>query len=334
MEEATMFVRANDRRARYTAFVLLMVSINVIDGMVVRSIADPGRRLVVAGGASFDVVAVVSALYYWMLVRPGIRAPRSLVPIILIGALHATYFYPSVLAIRTITAGLCEVGLIGFVLVQVRRNIRGQRDTDTSSAIRAALAGGWMGPVLANVLTAELSILYYGLFSWRAKPHVTSGARALCIHERVGQADLFAVAPILCVVEILPLHLLLRHWSATVAWIATGLSVYSMIWLTGLARAFHLRPVLAGRDYLHLRYGLLFQLRVPKEMIAVVRPAEATDSKWAVPRRSEPNVCIEFVRAMDAEGLFGIRRRVNAVALTPDDEKGFAQALAELVDNE
>jgi hypothetical protein len=82
--------RFGDRRFRYAAFFLLMVSINLVDGMMVRSIADPGRRAIAAAGATFDVVAVVGALYYWMLVRSGIRASGSMVAVALVGALHAT----------------------------------------------------------------------------------------------------------------------------------------------------------------------------------------------------------------------------------------------------
>jgi hypothetical protein len=269
-----------------------------------------------------------------LLVLPGFRAPGSLVAIVSIGVLHATYFYPHAMAVRSIVAALCDAGLIGFVIVQVRRKTRrnpeARGSTDPVDAIRTALASVFT-PSLVKLITAELSILYYGLFSWRAKPHIASEARAFTIHERVGNADIFGVLPLLCLLEIPAVHLLLQHWSPALAWIATGVSLYGVIWLIGLARAFRLRPVLVGRDYLYLRYGLLFQLRVPKEMIAHVRRAEAGDKVCAVPRRSEPTICIELVQVMDGEGPFGIRKWVNRVAVTPDDEPGFERALAELM---
>lgn len=315
-----------------------MLSINVIDSMLVRSVADPGRRMVVAAAASVDVVALVSLLYYWMLVRPGIRAPASVVAIVLIGALHATYFYTSARAARTIVAGLCEAGLIGFVVARVRRKTRremgSEGNADPVETLRAAVEGIIMVPCVAKMLTAELSILYYALFSWRAKPSVASDARAFSIHQQVGHAELLGMLAIPCAFEILPVHLLLKHWSPALAWIVTALGMYAMIWLIGLARAFTLRPVLVGRDYLDLRYGLLFRLRVPREMIARVRRAEASDVICAVPRRSAPNICIELVRSMNADGPLGIRKRVNRVAVTADEENAFKLALAELMTTE
>ena len=148
------------------------------------------------------------------------------------------------------------------------------------------------------------------------------------MYKKVGHAELFALLPLGCALEIVPVHLLIGNWSAVLAWITTGLSLYSLIWLIGIARAFRLRPTLVGRDYIHLRYGLIFQLLVPREMIANIRGAGAQDSGFAIPRRSQPSVCIEFIRPMIAEGLFGVRKRFPRAAITPDEQQSFEQALA------
>ena len=269
--------------------------------------------MIVATAASVDVVVVVSAIYYWMLVRPGIRRVGSVAFVAMLGVLHATYFYPDRLAVRAVIAGPCEAGLIGFVIVQIRR--RGDNaDADT--------------PLVLRLLTSEVMILYYALFSWRANPRVPPNARAFTIHERVGQAQLLGTLPLVCVLEIVPVHVVVNRWSPIAAWIVSGLSLYGAIWLLGLARAFRLRPVLISDEYLDLRYGLLFRLRVDREMIAQVRRAEAGDLPYAVPRKSEPRVCIELSQPMSAEGLFGMRRTVTRVAVTPDDETAFVRALS------
>ncbi len=323
-------VSAPNIRARYAGFFLAMLLINLIDSAVVRSTTDPGRRQMMAASAAVDVVLVVSFLYYWMLVRPGIRARGSVILIALAGILHATYFYPNGLGAREIIGGICEASLIGFVAVQVRRTSSWGENIDPIQAIGTALERILPTPA-AKLLTCELGVLYYALFSWRAKPHVIRGAQVFTIYRKGGQADLLGALPIVCLVELVPMHLLLNHWSSTMAWIGTGVSVYGMIWLIGLARAFRLRPVLVGDDYLYLRYGLLFQLQIRKEMIAEVRRAEARDRGWAVPRTSTPRVCIELKQSVDATGLFGIRRRVNRIAVNPDDEAGFESAIQKLV---
>ena len=137
--------------------------------------------------------------------------------------------------------------------------------------------------------------------------------------------------PLLCLVEMAPVHLLLERWSPVFAWLATSVTLYSAIWLIGLARAFRLRPVLLGPDNLYLRYGLLFQLQVPIELIAQIRNANSGDKGFAVPRKSAPTLSIEFTRQLQAEGFFGIQRRVRQVAITPDDEPAFRNELANTI---
>ncbi len=317
-------------------FLLLALSINFVDSMLTRSADESERRLILAIASTFDLVIVVTALYYWLLVRPGIRAQTSLIVVALLGVVRATYLYPNARALKIVVVGLCEAALIGFAVIQVRRqNLRSlERNLDPVEALRTALQSLLPVPAVVSALAAELGIWYYAVFSWRSKPHAPAGTQPFTIYRRVGQAELLGVLPLACALEVVPVHLLLKNWSSMLAWIATGLSLYSLIWVVGIARAFWLRPTLAAREYIHLRYGLFFQLRVPREMILSVRGARADDSGFAVPRRSQPSVCIEFARPMNAEGLFGIRRPVSRAALTPDDQQGFENALAQFIAND
>lgn len=321
--------RAQRQLSRYVLFALAALTINLADNAVLRAIADPRKRLIVAAGATLDIVLIVTAIYYWLLVRPGIRGRASLLPIALLGALRAALLFPDARVLTAVIAGLCETGLIAFVIVHVRSRARrhANRLSDPADALRTSLES-LLAPPVARFVAAELSIFNYAFFSWRSKPHVPADARAFTLHEKSGHADLFYAVAALSVFEIFPMHLLLHHWRPAAAWIATGLSAYGMIWLIGLARSFRLRPGLISPDYLDVRYGLLFRLRIPRENIAAIRPATAGDAASAtvIPRRSEPSLCIDLIQPMEAESLFGLRRCVRCLALAPDDATGFRDA--------
>lgn len=323
----------DSRRMRYALFLALALTINVVDGAITRSVADPGKRALVSVAASFDLVVVISAIYYWILVRPGIRARGSVVPIFLLGALHASMLYPNARAVTASIGGLCEAGLIGYVAVQVRSKSRRKSDSrleDPADSIRAALESVFPATRAARLIALELSILYYALLSWRARPHVPANAQAFTLHRRSGHVELFYVIALAGLMETVPVHLLLGHWSRVWAWIATGASLYGMVWMIGMARSISLRPSLAGPGYLDLKFGMLFRLRVRPEDVAVVRFAKAEDAAAVVvPRRSEPNVYIELARSADAEGALGLRRRVNQVGLALDDCQEFLRALGQ-----
>lgn len=326
------FALTIDRRVRYTAFLLLALAINLVDRAIVGTIADPGRRMIVSAAATLDLVIVVCAIYYWLLVRPGIRGRVSLIPIALLGALRATFLYPNARTLAAFAAGACEVALIAFVVIQVRDKVRrnpGQRAGDPVDLLRASLEP--ILPGAARFFAAELSIFYYALFSWRAKPYVPQGAQSFSLHKKGGHADLLYIVAFAGTMEIVPLHLLLHHWSPLASWIVTGLSLYGMLWLIGLARSIALRPVLVGPDYLDVKFGLLFRLRIPRESITAVRRSDPADAATVVPRRSGPNVFMEFADILEAEGPFGLRRPVRRLALSVDEEADFSKALHTLL---
>lgn len=317
------------RTVRYSLFLTLAVAINLVDGLVVTSQVRPEQRTVVAIAAALDVVVVVSAVYYWLLVRPGFQTWWSVAPVAVAGLWRAMYLVPSAAPVRALAAGVCEIAVIAFVVVQVRRTMRVGRDADPVEALRGAVASLIAVPFAANMLATELSILYYA-FAWRARPQVPEGARAFTLHRRGGQQDILFAAAIGALFEIIPVHLLIHRWSAVAAWVATAVSLYGAVWLVGVARSLELRPVLVGPDCLDLRYGLLFRIRVSRGMIANVSRAVPEHAQGlVVPRRAEPNVRVEFVAPVAAERLFGRRKMVTSVAVAADEVEDFIAVMVE-----
>jgi hypothetical protein len=314
---------------RTLIFAALALAIHVADGFLYRHV-NPARQTAVAMAATADVVLVVSAIYYWLLVRPGIRSRSSVAVIALAGGLHAASFYPGGEVFRQVAAGVCEIGLIGWVVSK----LRGLRDGDPLEAIERAIPGQLFAPAVAKLLVGEIAILYYALFSWRKRPHVPEGARAFGLDKSTGFADLLMVVAFASVFEIVPVHLLLHRWSAVAAWIATAVSVYGAIWLVGLARSIALRPAWVSDEIFEVRYGLLFRARIPVAQIASVERSggtTATEPFTNVPRRGEPNLFLTFAEPVDAESLFGFRKRVSRIALAADDPNELAEALSYLV---
>ena len=195
--------------------------------------------------------------------------------------------------------------------------------------MRAALESVFVTPGIARLIAVELSILYYALFAWRTRPYIPEDAQSFTLHKKSGHIELFYVIALVSLMETVPVHLLLGHWSRLWAWTATSVSLYGMVWVIGIARSISLRPALVGPDYLDVKFGLLFRLRVQREDIVGVRPFDMSDATTApiVPRRSEPNVYVELVRSFDAEGPLGIRKRVTRIGLAVDREIEFRRAL-------
>lgn len=326
-----MLGRLAREQMRWMWFGLLALGIYAVDGWVVRSEAGSGRKMVVAAAACLDVVAVVPAIYYWLMVRPGIRARWSLIPVGLLGLIRATYLFPGATIARASAAGLCEAGLIALVVIQARKMLHSRGEgRDPMDAIGAAVEGLLPAPFIARLLAKEIGILYYALFSWRAQPYVPPGARAFSLYSQAGREDLLFLFAFASVFEILPVHLVVSRWSVTAAWAATGLSVYGAVWLIGMARSIGLRPALVGPEEVELRYGLLFRMCIPADRIAGVREAQAGDDAVLAPRKYAPNVCVELAGPVYGERLFGSNRRMDRVALAVENRAEFEQAVCDL----
>ena len=309
-------------------FFLLAVSIYLVDSLACRLIADPSRRMLVASGASFDLVLVVGFLYYWLLVRPGLRPRTGLVFIGVLGLLRASFLFPEGMLVKAALAGCAELGLIAYVSVQIARSRRDKTvSSDPLAALQKAVAAVIPFPPAANAVAMEMSIAYYALLGWRTKPHIPESSRAFLLQEQAEKAFLLAAVGLASVFEIVPVHLLVHRWSSLAAWILSGISLYGMVWLLGLSRSLVLRPTVVGPDSLTIRYGLIAQLEVPREAISnVQRVTRSTSGVLTLPRKATPNVELTFTRPLKLKRVFG-SRMVSQIALCVENEGEFERAL-------
>jgi hypothetical protein len=313
-------------------FLFLAVAVSV--GFCASFIARSTHRYPLAAGASLDLMLTVPAAWYWLLVRPGLRSKNTVLFVAQMGLLRAAFLFPDVVPGRVWIAGGMELALIALVVTSLRRASGGpaaDRTADPIDRLRAVFHRFTPSIVAAKAMASEFSVFYYA-FAWKPKPHVPPGTRAFPMHERSGASVLIGCLAVISLVEIVPVHLLLAYkWSATAAWVATGLSVWGAVWMTAISRAFALRPTLVSSDSILVRYGLLFRLRIPVGSIQSIDAGSALlPGTRVIPKDTPPSVCIRFNQPLDAEIMLGFTKRVAAIGLSADDATGFADALRHL----
>jgi hypothetical protein len=311
-------------------FLLLAVLVNLAACALVRGVTDPHRHTLVVFGAALDMTLTVTALYYWLVVRPGLQPKNSLIVIGFMGLLRAAFAFPEVIPGKALLGAGAECALFVAVIVGIYR-ARNSTFADPAERIRSALAGLIPFPTAARALSGELSILYYA-FAWRAKPHAPEGTEPFTLHQKGGFNDLILFVGMASLLEVVPVHLVAAHWSHTAAWILTGLSLYGALWAVALGRSFALRPTLLTDDALLIRFGLLFSLRLPlQEIRAVSRQPLA--GATPVPRNSTPSIFLSFRHPLTAEKMLGFTTQMPAIGLSPDDTDAFEKALLAAVPN-
>ncbi|MHC4976548.1 MAG: hypothetical protein ACYTF7_08070 [Planctomycetota bacterium] len=134
-------------------------------------------------------------------------------------------------------------------------------------------------------------------------------------------------------IETAALHIgLMLLWSEIAAWIATGLSVYSVFWLIGDYRALERVRSEIGEDSFSLRMGKRWRAEIAREDVREV--ARLGGALAARPKEvlrlvafGLPTVRLVLEEPVEFVGMYGIKRRASEVWLGVDDPDRFCELL-------
>ncbi|MFQ5569798.1 MAG: hypothetical protein ACE5G0_09000 [Rhodothermales bacterium] len=294
-----------------------------------------------AAALTLDVTIVVPLLYYVLLVRRNGWPLITVAPVFLLSLVAASFIIPrdhqELLTLLQYLAAPLELLLLGYVGIRIARTARRFRttsgDLDVMIRLQESLRETLHVPTAANVLAFEIGLIYYALFSWRAPRPDEPKHFTFSYHKKNGYITVVAGIMVAMLIELIGLHLLLLWWNPTVAWIASALTLYGILWLLGDVQAVRLRPIRIEEEALLIRIGLRWTIRVPFEAITWVRPVEGkpvvrkTPGYLAALVLGTPHYLIKLKTPIVAHGLYGIRKQVSLIGLALDDTASFEAAL-------
>lgn len=322
---------ASARRHPLASFLATASAILIACLVIIRMHASATHADVAAWGVTFDLTITIPVLYWLLVVRRGRARPLTIAPVFLLGTVLATVVIPRgqqqfLLELGRFAVPLAEVLLVGALVrrIVITAKLRGV-PADPYERIRLAartLAGDNR---VATVIASETAMLYFALLGWRKKPEVVPG-RAITFHERNGWSTIAACILVLIAAEGIGMHFLLGIWSTTAAWAWTALDLWAAIWIIGDAQALRLHLSHVTSEALHIRYGLRWNVTVPRELIASIEEIHS-ESEWKrkdvlkVAILDEPRWLVTLREPVIAHGLLGLRKEVSALALLPDDNE-------------
>jgi len=307
-------------RSPAALFTLIALSIAIVEIAVVRSAVFARNRDVAAWGVTFDLTITIPLLFWFLLVRTGHARPVTLAPVFVVCTSAAALIIPRsdqafLHQLRWLAAPL-EVLTLGLVVASVWRR----------------RPGGTRERIVGGIVTTELAILYYGLFSWRAEPDVPAGAIAITTHKRSGWGTIVVCFIVVIAFESIGLHLFVQHWSVKWAWVFTAFDLYGALWLIGDYHALRLRPTLIREHQIELRHGMRLNATIARDNIASIETI-TDEAQWKRKRTAklalldEPKYLIRLREPVVAESLAGIKRTIDSIAILPDDPAAFERAL-------
>jgi hypothetical protein len=319
-------------RRSSTRFAVSALAVVAACVAILRSRAFAESPDVAAWGITFDLTISIPLLYWFFVVRTGKARPLTIAPVFLLGSMLAAALLPVTQQQFLRQLGKVAVPAVELLLAGalVRRIVLARRTRGTSSDPYERIAGAARtlagAGLAAEVITSEVSVLYYALLGWRLKPEPARG-RVLTFHERNSWGTILVCLYVVIAAEGVGMHLLLRAWTPYAAWAWTCLDLWAAVWLLGDYHALRLRRTFLDDDALHLRYGLRWSATIPRDCIASIEPVRE-ESQWKrkdvlkVAILDDPRWLITLREPVIVHGMAGLRKEVRAIALLPDQELG------------
>lgn len=237
---------------------LLPLGIGLIAILIAHSTMFQQNPQVFSWAIAADLFITSPALYL-LLTRPKKASTHTLLLVFTFGILLSLLLLPFDLPqlrdqLPVIAPLLLEVIIAGLTIYLVQKKVRAaieaQKGSDFLTTLHA-LADKLLPRVLARLLATELACLYYTLFCWKK---VSLQNNEFSYHKKSGTQLIIGTLLTVIAVETFALHLALEQWQPIVAWLATGLSLYSIFQLLALARSMPQLPITIDHQDQSIRF--------------------------------------------------------------------------------
>ncbi|WP_255301643.1 hypothetical protein [Bacillus sp. AFS040349] len=191
-----------------------------------------------------------------------------------------------------------------------------------------------------SIIVSELSMFYFSLCTWRKKSLSISNNHEMFSYHKKSSSMAFNIMLIhALILESVGFHFLLHSWNEIVAIISLVLNVYTLFFLVAEIHAIRLTPFIISDRLMSLQVGLAKQLIVPLEEIKSIRYYDGPEKLSKEERekvfdavlsdfmKEKPIFEIEFTCEQEARFMYGFKRKVKKVHLSPDEPERFYQAL-------
>jgi hypothetical protein len=308
------------------AILILIVKSNLIEVHSFMSIA-----------IAIDLLLIIPFLYF-LLIRKTSIPKTTVVPVMIIGLILGSYLLPQedqtfLTIFKTWALPVIELSIVAFVVFKVRKAQKKYKSIKGSSpdffiAVKQTCSDLVPQKLVAPMAT-EIAVMYYGFINWK-KPIL--GKNEYTYHKNSGTPSLMVGFILIIAIETVGLHFLLARWNIVVAWILTGLSIYTALQVFGFAKSLSKRPIAVNANSIHLKYGILNEVEIPFSNIESIELSKKELVKNDLTKTLSPlgemeshNVVIKLKSTCELVGLYGFKKKFMILGLHIDQPDRFVQ---------
>ena len=222
-----------------------------------------------------------------------------------------------------------------FYLANKKTKTLNSGSIDFLTHSRVVLAEAFGNHKVGSVVATEASMFYYAFLS--KKNNKCSEDLHFTSYKESAIIAIFYAFMMAIVVETLALHFLLMLVSPILAWVLTGLSLYTCIQLFAHIRAITSRVIKINNSILELHMGLAADAEIHlsniKSIEIISKESMIKDTvKISLIKKLEPqNILIELYETVEITKLYGIKRYSKRISFYVDEPKIFYDKLKTLI---
>jgi len=181
-------------------------------------------------------------------------------------------------------------------------------------------------PIL-KILFSEVSLFLYAILGWKLK--VDSSKGDLFYYYKTTQyIVLFWVIFISTIFTIPVFHFLLIQWSPVIAWIVTGVTIYSLIWFIGDYYMIKNKPIILTDSQLIIRIGSRWSTDIDLSNIKTIKisTSDTPEEYEILSTTNETNTLMDLHKPIEIKGLFGFTKITSNLVLYVDEPHKFIKS--------
>jgi hypothetical protein len=275
---------------------------------------------------------ITAPLAHWLLIRKNKGSKFTVFPFFMLGLVLAHIFLPegnrsSLSKFTTYVLPAIElfVFIVIFKKVLVFRNhfkkAKGKELRFYDALLESCRE--ILPSRISHVFATEIAVIYFTFFAWKKTRY---GLNEFSYHKKAGAQAVLGILVFAICVETFALHLLLQRWNLIVAWIFTGLSIYTMFQVIGILKSISRIPISVHEEGLALRYGIIADAFIPFDQIEdyelVSRALQFDDATRHISPLKELekyNIVFNLKQEVTIHGIYGIKKHATRIACQVDD---------------
>ncbi len=283
---------------------------------------------------------VIAPLIYFLVIRKSNVAKLTVTRVFIAGILvagfilkpHSNYFFD---VIKTWISPFIEAFVIFFIgrkFYTANKKAKAvNNNIDFLAHCQAVMKQVVGNEKIGNMLSSEISVLYYAFISRKDK-RIDYQTKFTSYKENSITTVLWVILFIF-LIETAGVHILLHLWNTTIAWIFTGLSLYTCIQLYAHIKAVKARPVIINGDSFDIHNGLAGDAyiqfdNIEKFELSKKIPKDRNAVKIALIKGLENhNVVVYLKTTIQVTKIFGIKKHTDTVLFFVDKPNEFSTAL-------